>query len=61
MVKIDVVKKYDCGIGEGPHWDDQSQTLLLVDIPNCQVLRYNPTTKETKTTIVKGKIRFNVL
>ena len=45
--KVEVALKNSCGsIGEGPHWDDASQSLLYVDIKNLDVHRYNPTTGE---------------
>ncbi|XP_002120764.2 regucalcin-like [Ciona intestinalis] len=52
-VKVELVHNYDCQLGEGPHWDDQTQTLLFVDIDNSAIHRWNPATKQTKTTIVK--------
>lgn len=33
-------------VGEGPVWDDQSQTLIWVDIMNGRVHRYDPATGE---------------
>ena len=45
--KVEVALKNSCGsVGEGPHWDDASQSLLYVDIKNLDVHRYNPTTGE---------------
>ena len=53
--KVELVQQVECKIGEGPHWDDVTQTLLYVDIPESKVVRWNPVTDESKTTIVKGK------
>lgn len=33
-----------CTLGEGPHWDQESESLLYVDIPNHSVFRYYPAT-----------------
>ena len=57
--KVELAKRFDCKLGEGPHWDDVTNTLLSVDIDNSQVIRWNPTTEETKVTIVKGKLFSN--
>ena len=44
--KVEVVLKNVCKqLGEGPHWDDATQTLLFVDIEERQVHRWNPATK----------------
>ena len=41
-VRVEPVLKNVCGvIGEGPHWDDASQTLHFVDIEGRQVHRWN--------------------
>ena len=45
--KIEVVLEACCpSLGEGPHWDDASQTLLYVDIRTGGVHRYDPQTKQ---------------
>jgi sugar lactone lactonase YvrE len=35
---------YTCLLGEAPHWSAVEQTLYYVDIYNCRVLRYDPST-----------------
>lgn len=52
MVKVELVKKIPCIIGEGPHWDDKTQTLLFVDIMKSTVYRWNPVTDEMKSSKV---------
>ncbi|KAJ8305532.1 hypothetical protein KUTeg_016077 [Tegillarca granosa] len=41
-----VVKHATETIGEGPHWDDATQTLLYVDINSGDVHRYDPATNK---------------
>ena len=41
-----VIKQVCTSIGEGPHWDATSQTLLFVDIVKGDVHRWNSVTKE---------------
>lgn len=41
-------------VGEGPHWDEGSGTLLYVDIPPGKVLRYSPQTGMTKELSIGG-------
>ncbi|XP_025110660.1 regucalcin-like [Pomacea canaliculata] len=39
-------------LAEGPHWDEDTQTLLYVDLTGHEVHRWNPVTKEdTKVTL----------
>ncbi|XP_076808510.1 regucalcin-like [Clavelina lepadiformis] len=51
--KVQLVLKNSCLLGEGPHWDDRTNTLLLVDHKSRAVLRWNPVTDDLKTTIVE--------
>lgn len=42
-------------LGEGPHWDEETQSLYFVDIKGETINRYVPATKKlTKANI--GKI-----
>ena len=34
--------------GEGPHWVEEDQSLLMVDIPSCYVYRYFPETERVQ-------------
>jgi sugar lactone lactonase YvrE len=43
-VKFDVAVAPAAQLGEGPRWDDATQTLLWVDIPAKLVHRYDPAT-----------------
>lgn len=42
-------------LGEGPHWDADTQSLYFVDIFGKSINRYVPATKE-HTTAVIGKL-----
>lgn len=44
-------------LGEGPHWDHDSQQLYFVDIFGKSVHRYDPALKTT-TTVKFGKVNF---
>ena len=35
-----------CGLGEGPHWDIPSQSLLFIDVVGNRILKYTPSTKK---------------
>ena len=37
-------------IGEGPHWDDVTQTLLYVDILDQDIHRWDPATGKDERT-----------
>lgn len=42
-------------LGEGPHWDVESQSLYFVDMPSREVHKYTPTTKTHTKVEIKGK------
>jgi len=46
--KVELVHKIACQVGEGPHWDAASNTLLYVDVFGSKVFRFNPETRENK-------------
>lgn len=57
--KIEVVLKACCpSLGEGPHWDVASQTLLFVDIRTGGVHRYNPQSNEESKIVLNGTVGF---
>ena len=39
-----VIKNAARSVGEGPHWDDVTQTLLYVDIACNDIHRWDPVT-----------------
>lgn len=43
-------------LGEGPHWDVESQSLYFVDMPSREVHKYTPTTKTHTKVEIKGRI-----
>lgn len=47
-------------LGEGPHWDEKSQSLYLVDISAKQILNFNPHTKVLKRAQLDKKVGFVV-
>jgi len=42
------------GLGEGPYWDDETQTLYFVDLFNHTLHSYKPQTKEYHTVNVES-------
>ncbi|XP_076462870.1 regucalcin-like [Babylonia areolata] len=51
-----VLKNACCSIGEGPHWDDASRSLLFVDIKNLDVHRYNTDTGEDEVRHLRDTV-----
>lgn len=44
-MSVEVVVKNSCqSIGEGPHWDDRTNSLLYVDILSNDIHRWSPDT-----------------
>ena len=52
--KVEVVIPADYGLGEAPHWDYSTNTLLYVDCESSTIYRWNPTTNEIKTIVLPG-------
>ena len=52
---VETLIECSCGtVGEGPHWDDQSQTLLYVDIIDGSLHRWSAATgRDEKHTFGK--------
>lgn len=46
-------------LGEGPHWDADTQSLFFVDIFGNSIHKYTPSTK-THTKAVVGKAIYQV-
>lgn len=44
-----VIKNAAKSVGEGPHWDDVTNTLLYVDIQENAIRKYCPESKEHST------------
>ena len=60
-VKIEVVAHRSCGsIGEGPHWEESSQSLLYVDILTGDVHRWDSQTGQDKTYHVVGRYHYSL-
>ncbi|XP_067677038.1 regucalcin-like [Haliotis asinina] len=55
-----VLKNVATTVGEGPHWDDTTQTLLFVDINNGKIFRYNPGTGTNDMIQLNGTVGFVV-
>jgi L-arabinonolactonase len=47
-VKIEQIDTYRCTIGEGPVWDVAEQALYFIDILGKKVLRFDPSSGETR-------------
>jgi sugar lactone lactonase YvrE len=62
QIDSDIAVAARAGLGEGPRWDDRTQTLLFLDINASRVLRFDPAagtvhgfgTSETPTAIALG-------
>ncbi|CAG0882755.1 unnamed protein product [Darwinula stevensoni] len=50
--KVEAVVRVNCSLGEGPHWDGGSQSLVFTDILNATVYRYHPVTGQLSSTLV---------
>ncbi|XP_046563959.1 regucalcin-like isoform X2 [Haliotis rubra] len=59
--KVEIILKDTVStIGEAPHWDDVTQTLLYVDMYNGEVHRYDPVTGEEDVLGLNGVLGFVV-
>jgi sugar lactone lactonase YvrE len=47
-LKIEQIDTYRCTIGEGPVWDVAEQALYFIDILGKKVLRFDPSSGETR-------------
>ena len=56
-VEVEVVAEVHADVGEGPHWDEQSQTLLFVDVSAGAVFRYDPSLGTTSSFRPGGRCR----
>jgi len=52
--KVSLLSLPRCQLGEVPHWDSQTNTLLYVDINQAVVNRWNPVSNAFKKIKVKG-------
>ncbi|XP_062599704.1 regucalcin-like [Saccostrea cucullata] len=55
-----VIKNASKTVGEGPHWDDMTNTLLYVDIQENTIHRYNPETSVGDKIILEDTVGFAV-
>ena len=46
--KVEVISAHVCELGEGPHWDQKSQSLYYVDLTAGDVCRLNPESRESE-------------
>ncbi|KAL1446587.1 hypothetical protein MTO96_044541, partial [Rhipicephalus appendiculatus] len=51
-MKVEAASKRKNFLGEGPHWDERSGTLLYDNVRAPEVIRYDPQTR-TETEILK--------
>ena len=57
MAKVEIVKKHAASTtGEGPHWDETTQSLLYVDIVASGIHQWNPETNEEKHVKMPGEL-----
>ena len=57
---VEVVSNHCCQLGEGPHWDSQSQTLYYVDLMNGDVCQLDPRTQDSKVVHIGNIVSFVV-
>lgn len=43
-VQVKMISNKKLGCGEGPHWDEKTQSLYFVDIPGCTINKYDSKT-----------------
>ncbi|XP_067677037.1 regucalcin-like [Haliotis asinina] len=55
-----VLKNVATKCGEGPHWEDSTQTLLFVDLDIGKIFRYNPATRTNDMIQLNGCVGFVV-
>jgi sugar lactone lactonase YvrE len=55
-VEVKVVADVHADVGEGPHWDERSQTLLFVDVSAGAVFRYDPMNGSTSSFTVGQEV-----
>ncbi|XP_004520700.1 regucalcin-like [Ceratitis capitata] len=53
--KVETIPTGDVLIGEGPHWDVETQSLYFVDIDNAIILRYDYKENKTYSAKVEGE------
>ncbi|RUS90560.1 hypothetical protein EGW08_001648 [Elysia chlorotica] len=59
LPKVEVVLEGCCpSLGEGPHWDTASQTLMYVDICSGGIHCYDPHTKQESKMTLDGTVGF---
>ncbi|MGA2530921.1 MAG: SMP-30/gluconolactonase/LRE family protein [Acidimicrobiales bacterium] len=55
-VGVEVIADVHADVGEGPHWDHRSQTLLFVDVSAGTVFRYDPLTVSLRSFSVGQEV-----
>ncbi|XP_059183810.1 regucalcin [Centropristis striata] len=59
-VKVECVVEAGALIGEGPVWEESTQTLLFVDIVGQKIHRWSPTTNQTESVETGDMVGFAV-
>lgn len=55
-VQVKMISKKKLLTGEGPHWDEKTQSLYFVDIPGCTINKYDSKSGlHTQAKICKNK------
>ena len=60
QVDVEVVRPPGDHLGEGPHWDSHTQTLVRVDATAGRVMRLDPTTGSEETFAVGPSVGFAI-
>ncbi|CAG2114797.1 unnamed protein product [Medioppia subpectinata] len=53
---VEVISKHICQLGEGPHWDEKSQSLYYVDLIGGDVCRLDTKTQESEMIHIGGTV-----
>ncbi|KAB7494058.1 hypothetical protein Anas_08692 [Armadillidium nasatum] len=59
-IKINAVSESSYKLGEGPHWNEEDQTLIFVDIPNGSIHRYFLQTQRVQNAQIDNSIFVNI-
>lgn len=46
--EVELVLRWNAGIGESPAWSDPEQALFWIDIESCQINRFDPSSGENR-------------
>ncbi|KAG0443558.1 hypothetical protein HPB47_014783 [Ixodes persulcatus] len=56
MMNVEAVGERVSVLGEGPHWDNRSSTLIYVDVLKREIVRFDPQTKTESVVSSQGAL-----